>query len=466
MTDKLTTLYYPFSRCTNEATLKRLILLYDEVWFVDPVPSRMRHGLMLNSYVPSEITNEWQIVQEKYALLEEKRAVRFIDPVPLITSHDTVLTASIESDVTDNALWQLLDDYDVPAEWSILKERVPASVFNLLRDSVAPGYIGHVKDQSRYARGEPGEQLHLVWDGWIPPHVAEWIPGREPTPPEMREAPWDLNARYTPQEIFDAFFRWIHSDSEVSFEIDYRGLPTDKRDWIFAIETSYLNGSSIALNEAMLVSDFLGSTMVTDSDVHHQMLVLKYKRAAENAVSGSGRIPALKKSIPADRRTRYEYVAFNVFQYLVSDEVLASMSLEQCLRYREASRDALQRLRSYLKEVDTEISANVWDEKIENQVQDLINKRIAPEALRASDELKSIRTKLFGNLSATLTTAAIPSLVVSIYPGLHPTMSLLFGASALTGGSMAVAIKETADAITASRSAKRNGLSYLLRAGR
>lgn len=47
MEDKLAALYYPYSRCTDEATLKRLILLYDEVWFADPIPSQIRQGLMV-----------------------------------------------------------------------------------------------------------------------------------------------------------------------------------------------------------------------------------------------------------------------------------------------------------------------------------------------------------------------------------------------------------------------------------
>jgi len=213
----------------------------------------------------------------------------------------------------------------------------------------------------------------------------------------------------------------------------------------------------------MLASDFLDSTMVTDSEVHHQMLALKYKRAVDNITSPRERLPELKRRISPDRRIKYDYLALNVFGYIVSDEILDSMSLTLCLSYREASREALQRLRSYLREIDAEIAISIWDKNIEKQVQEAIAKRIEPEARRVADQLASIHTKLFGSLSVALTTGAIPSLVASIYPGLHPTMSLLFGASALAGGSAAVAIKETADAIVASRNAKRNGLSYLLR---
>jgi hypothetical protein len=378
--------------------------------------------------------------------------------VTLITTHDALLTASIESDVVDDSLWRLFDDEDLPPVWSILKERVPSSVLDLFRESVAPGYIYSVKDQARYARGEPYE--HLVWRDSLPPHIADRLPHHESGKP------------YSAQEIFDAFFRWIHTDSEISLKVDYSNrihplpLPKDIKDWLFAISTSYLNGSSIAVNEAMLISDSLGSTMVTDSNVHHQMVALKYKRAAENVINRADQIPGLEQIVAPSGLMKYEYVAFNVFRYLVSDEALASMSLQQCLRYREASRDALQRLRSYLRELDAEVSANVWDKTIESQVQNLINKRIGPEARRVADELASIRTKLFGSLSATLATASIPTLIVSVYPGLHPTMSLLFGASALAGGSVAMAVKETADAIAASRNTKRNGLSYLLRVSR
>jgi hypothetical protein len=38
-------LYYPFSRSVSETTLKRAILLYDEILFVDPMSARVRGGL-------------------------------------------------------------------------------------------------------------------------------------------------------------------------------------------------------------------------------------------------------------------------------------------------------------------------------------------------------------------------------------------------------------------------------------
>jgi len=224
MNDKLTALYYPYSRCTDETALKRLILLYDEVWFIDPVPSRMRQELMVNSYVPEDIVDDWKVVREQYSILEESGAIRFFDPVPLITSHDTVLTASIESDVMDDALWDIFTRADLPDSWSILKERVPASTLNLFQESVAPGYIGYVKDQARYAQGKPFEQL--VWSDWLPPDLAERLPNR---PRVDRNNPQDvLGIHHTSQEIFDAAFRWIQSDTEISYKINsghYRKTP-------------------------------------------------------------------------------------------------------------------------------------------------------------------------------------------------------------------------------------------------
>ena len=48
-------LYYPYSRCVDATTLKRLVLVFDEVWFIDPVPLIMREGLMTGSYVAAAV---------------------------------------------------------------------------------------------------------------------------------------------------------------------------------------------------------------------------------------------------------------------------------------------------------------------------------------------------------------------------------------------------------------------------
>lgn len=35
--ERLRVVYYPFSRCVDATSLKRLVLLFDEVWFVEPL---------------------------------------------------------------------------------------------------------------------------------------------------------------------------------------------------------------------------------------------------------------------------------------------------------------------------------------------------------------------------------------------------------------------------------------------
>ena len=41
----LNAVYYPYSRCLDERSLKRGILLYDHVYFVDPKTAKVRAGL-------------------------------------------------------------------------------------------------------------------------------------------------------------------------------------------------------------------------------------------------------------------------------------------------------------------------------------------------------------------------------------------------------------------------------------
>jgi hypothetical protein len=101
------------------------------------------------------------------------------------------------------------------------------------------------------------------------------------------------------REIFDSFFRRIVSDSEASFQIDYRGAESaDKEYYAFSCALSYLGGSSLAVNQALMVSETIGAIPVTDSYLHHLMVCNKYKAAANAAPSVWNSFPDLHPSVP------------------------------------------------------------------------------------------------------------------------------------------------------------------------
>jgi len=435
------------------------MLIFDEVWFVDPVSKTMRENLMYERYLHQQIIEDWIVVKEEYSLLSEKGVIRFFDPTRLILDCDKTLTLAFESDVKDDEVWKLFLEYyeedpfdqeESSHSWDILKERIPPSVFTHFRDSWAPGYITYVMEQAKLAFGQPASQV--VWRDRIPAHVA----------PELKErAKEGFFVKASPKEIFDIAFRWIHSDSEVSFRRD-TGQSSPK-DFAFSCKLPYVNGSSLVVNQAMLIGELLGAALVTDSEVHHQLLALKYSKATKYQSSLRDSLPGLKASISAPELLKYTSVAMNILDIFAPDEFLEQITLKQCLQYREASGEPLQRLRQYLWELTDEVESNPWDKALERDIRKIINQKILPEANHVKDQMLELRSKLFGSLIVTLSAVTIPSLIATFFPGMSHAMILLFASSAAAGGSIALASEEIKEAIVKNKQVKQSGLSYLIK---
>ena len=448
-------LYYPYSRCVDETTLKRMVLVFDEVWFIDPVPRVMREGLMTGSYVGHTIESDWQAIREDYDMLVEKGIARLFDPTELVSQCDKVLTAGYHSDVADDGLWRMLLQHDTPESWHILKERVPPSLLRSLPDSVAPGYISFAKEQARFML--TGEAGGLVWAEKIPAHVAPHLADR---------AQGSGFVEASAREIFDNFFREIVSDTEVSYEMDTwaRDSEDDRNTehFAFSCEFNYLGGSSLSVNQSLIASDLLDASLVTDSGFHHQILCNKYKAACERSQGNEELFPALNLEKHPAELAKLTYVTQRVTELFTPTEQLQKLTIQQCVELREASADSLFRLRQYLAQLTADIESEPWDRKLELEVTKIIDKHISPEATRVRDQLEGIKRRLFGSILTGVMGVTVPSLLATIFPAMSASLVLLFGGSAVAGGTLAVAVKEIKETVLKSSETKRNGLMFFI----
>jgi len=85
-TESLRALYYPYSRCLNEDTLKRAVLIFDEVWFADHFSEQTRAAIRdeddsPDTYFGAQFDNSlyelWIDVKPHYELLVEHGAVKY-----------------------------------------------------------------------------------------------------------------------------------------------------------------------------------------------------------------------------------------------------------------------------------------------------------------------------------------------------------------------------------------------------
>lgn len=124
-------LYFPFTRCLHEAALKRAVLLYDELIFIDSVaPDErealyLREGTTLSRDLNQQLAARWRAAEPHYRLLEEEGLVRFVAPAELFDVDEAAeaLVAGLEVDLELNQCGDLFRGH---RPWSILEQRVPA----------------------------------------------------------------------------------------------------------------------------------------------------------------------------------------------------------------------------------------------------------------------------------------------------------------------------------------------------
>jgi len=137
----LRALYYPFSRTVNETTLKRAVLLYDEILFVDPVSSRMRGALFRSGHAPYTVTAEWERIRRLYEVLERVGLVRLVDPAEAVDDPATgqLIADALHADLRDRGTRDLFPP-TFTGGWTTLRSRIPQPV------------VGHLPPDLKWVR--------------------------------------------------------------------------------------------------------------------------------------------------------------------------------------------------------------------------------------------------------------------------------------------------------------------------
>lgn len=143
---RLRAIYFPYSRTLDEVTLKRAVLLYDEILFVDPKTPKVRAGLydvaQHQQYLPDDaaeaLANEWSRISERYSVLEDAELLRFVDPSPLLEQQavDELITGHLQADMLDQQVIDLFADH--APTWSMLRSRIPSSALQFLSHQYTP----------------------------------------------------------------------------------------------------------------------------------------------------------------------------------------------------------------------------------------------------------------------------------------------------------------------------------------
>ncbi|WP_416986112.1 hypothetical protein [Streptomyces sp. T028] len=381
--DAFRALYYPFSRTISEATLKRAVLLYDEILFVDPMSPRVRAGLYkaeehlpyLPANVATSMEQEWTGISGRYELLQREGVLRLVDPADVVTDpvHGWLIADALRADLRDPRARDLFRN-GFPTTWSMLRTRIPQQAFAHLTHQIPARVLGTSN---------------------VSGQVAFYLDGH----PRARP---------------------MHAPGTV--------LPDDGRD--YAALVPYVAGSSLATSTALALAMAQDAVPLTDSAPHFRLLSLRMKRAAA-AASEVDQIPGLHAEPDPARAQKTALVHQRVVDAELSHQDLAAMSLEDCLRYRERTHEARQAFRDFLHDVVLTTYAEPWSPEIVPQIEE----RIAAARQEVRDHARPLREvyrSLFHRTLAGLAVTAAPALLTTVFPVVSPLTVLLFGGGPLT----------------------------------
>jgi hypothetical protein len=185
--------YYPHSRPLSDETLKRAVLVFDEIVFVDPRTPRVYDGKFDEAahqpHLPFDAARlqrlDWEESAATLEPLIQAGVARYVDPTPLLDDDllQQAMTDSLQADMGSTDTFELFKAS--PPAWSILRSRIPRGAFPFLHHQYTPRVLyaentGRPIDSSfgfhaLFADGKPDQEYGMPpYPGATPEVDAEY----------------------------------------------------------------------------------------------------------------------------------------------------------------------------------------------------------------------------------------------------------------------------------------------------
>jgi hypothetical protein len=402
--------YYPYSRAINEQTLKKAVLLFDELVFLDSEPWFIRQNLLTQEY--EEDDSE---IEEKYEFLMENEFISIGNPEEYISEYDELITANVVNDMNNDKFVNQAIDYDV-GTWDVMTERIPPSFF----DVFYPGAGKFSEAISLQALINSEGELEDIPEEYC--HFAEI---------------WDN--RFGQKEDYESIF-------ESSYKFVVGGKPTMELE---TYELPFLQASSLRLNEALLFASMEGYIPFTDSAVHDRLLREKINRSTAILTDDPNLTNKINVEVPV--KIPQQQLAVTILDQLIPNKELQERNLTELWNYRQSNSDTFEQFHTKIAELSTEIKSINPSREYDREIRRLVDSEVIPEIKQAQQSLLTEYEKSFGDVAARSATAVVPTLLATTFAGLG--LWEVLGACALAeGGALA---KEGVSAIKESWLARR-----------
>ncbi|MEB4869025.1 hypothetical protein P8831_09885 [Priestia megaterium] len=413
-------LYYPYSRALNLNTLKKAVLLFDEIAFVDSKSHSIRNKLI--SELISKDTKEE--IEVSYNMLEEERIVHFLDPSSIVQENDELLMLNILNDISNDDFCKLAI-HDTPSIWEVTKERIP------------PSFL---------------KEFQLDNKAFIQARAVQKVINEQINDRVREEGNFDGNlSDLAIDEVWEQF-------EDYKYVIG-RNRHLYKSSFIHTYMLPFLPASSLRLNEALILCSMNDYIPFTDSRIHDKLLTNKVGRAME-AIEKSPMISEyLEWKLPIN--LPFQQLSLIVLDKLIPEEELEKRSLEELITYRKDNQDQLKRLREKIMDITTTVNINDVGVNYYGNMERLVNSKIIPEITKTRDEILKKYEEAFGRLTIRSLQTAGATLTTTSFAGMSLAGILIACAVAQTGMLTTVGVNDLVKIWQAKKDMRRHSFSYL-----
>jgi hypothetical protein len=457
-------LYYPYSRLLYENDLKRAVLIFDELIFVDPssydilsqpaqgpiggsdnAQARFDLDMSAMSFLQGNLTADefrhqnrypyrakgrgskqtyasWYDVRKVYQVLRREGAVSLAHSQSLLHPFSDVLCSSILRDL-------MRSKFTEP-----VRKSMPRDAYAIIG---APSVSGWQLHTSRISE----KLIQFLKDRALLKHGIETI----------------LEETNHPNDIEKTVERltWVAEEVEEGRE--------EMLDDI--LRTPFEFGLFTVVNQALLLSDILDAHLITDDALPYQLVGQKF---SEIRPLRQGVLPRTVNEPAGVKRFRYQQFVTTVVSRVIPNALLELVSIEDVLAFRRDNKNNLEAFRAQMTALANRLTAEVGGDDFDREVDVLVKQEIAPLVRNIDGQLQQSRDKFFRTALSKLgsnvlkaSAAAIPTLSLATYFGATPAQLVLYSAAALITG-LGLVLPDFVEHIAESRKLRSNGLNYLL----
>jgi hypothetical protein len=464
MLSRFRALYYPYSRLLREKDLKRAVLIFDELIFVDPTSydilsqpaqgpvggsedAQARFDLDLNAMAFSQgyLTEDkfrdqnrypyrakgrgskqtyerWYDLLGIYQVLQREGVVWLAHSQDLLRPFSDVLCSSILRDL-------MRSKFIEPVKGSM-----PRDAYDIIG---YPSVMGWQLHSSRISE----KLLQFLKDRALLTHGVETI---------LEETNHSINIENTVERL-----TWVAEEVEEGRE---EMLDDVQR-------TPFEFGLFTVVNQALVLSDILDAYLITDDALPYQLVGQKFSEVRRPP---QGVLPGAVNESAGVKRFRSQQFVTSVVSGIIPNSLLESVSVEDVLAFRLDNRKNLEAFRTQMVALADRLTREVGVDDFAREVEMLIEREIAPLVRDIDGQLQKSRDKFFRTALSKLGSgvlkagaAALPTLSLATYLGATPTQVVLYSGTSLLAG-LGLVLPDLVEHIAESRKLRSNGLNYLL----